>query len=61
MQNTDKFAATGLDGHLHIRATSDLMPRLHAVARRKGLTAAAWTRMTILDALDRAEYRPEAT
>ena len=50
---TDSIA-TGFDGHLHIRTASDLLPRMHAVARRKGLTAAAWTRMIIIEAIDRA-------
>lgn len=52
---------TGFDAHLHCRIPADLLPRLHAVARSHGLTAASFTRMAVLDALSRAEYRqPEA-
>lgn len=52
-----KTPAAGFDGHLHIRTTSDLMPRLHAAARRQGLTAAGFVRMVLLQALSAAEPR----
>lgn len=52
--------AVGYDAHLHIRAASDLLPRLHAVARRRGLTAAAFARMAVMDAVAAAEHRPAA-
>mgnify|MGYP001491950396 CR=1 FL=1 len=45
--------ATGFDGRLQIRCTSDLAPVIHAHARRRGLTSASWVRMVILDALER--------
>ena len=51
--NIDKMTA-GYDGHVHFRAPSDLMPAVHAHARRRGLTSASWLRMVILEALDRA-------
>lgn len=51
--------ATGFDGRLQIRCTSDLAPVIHAHARRKGLTSASWVRMVILDALERGgAYQP---
>jgi hypothetical protein len=31
-----------------------LMPSIHVVARRRGLTSASWLRMVVLEALDRA-------
>ena len=43
----------GFDGHIHFRAPSDLMPAIHAFARRRGLTSASWLRSVIIDALDR--------
>ena len=49
----DKPAVAGFDGHVHFRAPSDLMPAVHAFARRKGLTSASWLRFVILDALER--------
>ena len=57
--NIDKMNA-GYDGHVHFRAPSDLMPAVHAVARRRGLTSASWLRMVILDAIDRATPHQEA-
>lgn len=45
--------ATGFDGTVHFRAPSDLMPTVHAFARRRGLTSASWLRMVVLDALER--------
>lgn len=53
--------AAGFDGHVHFRAPSDLMPTVHAFARRKGLTSASWLRFVILDALERGgAYNREA-
>ena len=49
---TDK-PATGFDGYIHFRAPSDLMPTVHAHARRRGLTSASWLRMVVLNALER--------
>ena len=56
---TDK-PATGFDGYIHFRAPSDLMPTVHAHARRRGLTSASWLRMVVLDALERGgAYRTD--
>ena len=56
----DKPAATGFDGTVHFRAPSDLMPTVHAFARRRGLTSASWLRMVVLDALERGgAYRTD--
>lgn len=52
MLDLDK-PATGFDGHVHFRAPSDLMPAVHAHARRRGFTSASWLRAVILDALER--------
>lgn len=52
LTTTDK-PTTGFDGRLQIRCTSDLMPAIHAHARRRGLTSASWLRWVILDALER--------
>jgi predicted DNA binding CopG/RHH family protein len=54
MQNTADKPTAGYDGHVHFRAPSDLMPAVHAHARRRGLTSASWLRMVILEALDGA-------
>jgi hypothetical protein len=53
-------AAPGFDGHVHFRAPSDLMPAVHAVARRRGMTSASWLRSVILDAVARATSSPAA-
>ena len=52
--------ATGYDAHLHIRAAADLLPRLHAVARSRGLTAASFARMAVMEAVAAAEHRHAA-
>lgn len=52
---------TGYEGHAHFRVPSDFMPLVHLVARHKGLTAASFMRMAILDALDRADHLVEAS
>ena len=54
MQNPADKPTAGYDGHVHFRAPSDLMPAVHAHARRRGLTSASWLRMVILEALDGA-------
>ena len=53
MLNTTDKAATGFDGIVHFRAPWVLMPTVHAFARSRGLTAASWLRMVVLDALER--------
>jgi hypothetical protein len=50
---SEKPAVTGFDGFVHFRAPGDLMPAVHAHARRRGLTSASWLRMVIFDALER--------
>jgi hypothetical protein len=58
MLDLDKPAA-GFDGYVHFRAPSDLMPTVHAYARRRGFTSASWLRSVILDALERGgAYTP---
>jgi hypothetical protein len=54
MHQLDDKPLAGFDGHVHFRAPSDLMPAVHAVARRRGLTSASWLRFVIMDALERA-------
>ena len=46
------------EGHAHFRIPADFMPRVHLVARRKGLTAASFMRMAILDALQLSGVSP---
>ena len=53
MQISDDKPTAGFDSHIHFRAPSDLMPAVHAHARRRGLTSASWLRSIILEALDR--------
>ena len=60
MLDLDKPAA-GFDGYVHFRAPSDLMPTVHAYARRRGLTSASWLRWVILDALERGDAYPATT
>jgi hypothetical protein len=50
--------AAGFDAHIHFRAPSDLMPAVHAHARRRGMTSASWLRSIIIAALDRATTTP---
>ena len=54
MQTSNAKPTAGFDSHIHFRAPSDLMPAIHAIARRRGLTSASWLRMIVLDAIDRA-------
>ena len=60
MRNADEQPASGYDAHLHIRAASDLLPRLHAVARSQGTTAASFARMAVMAAVAAAEHRHAA-
>lgn len=53
MQTFNAKPTAGFDSHIHFRAPSDLMPAVHAHARRRGLTSASWLRMIIFEALDR--------
>ena len=46
------------EDHAHFRVPSDFMSTVHLVARRKGLTAASFMRMAILDALQRSGVPP---
>ena len=46
------------EDHAHFRIPADFMPRVHLVARRRGLTAASFMRMAILDALQRSGVSP---
>jgi len=54
-QSSEK-PATGLDANLHFRIPSDLLPRLHMVARARGLCAASFARAAIMEAVDRASW-----
>ena len=58
-QSSEK-PATGLDAHMHFRIPSDLLPRLHAVARSRGLCAAAFARSVLMEAVDRASWSTKA-
>lgn len=60
MSDTHENTANGLVGHLHCRIPSDLLPRLHAVARSRGLTAAAFARSVVMEAVAAAEQRHAA-
>jgi hypothetical protein len=55
-----KKPATGLDADLHFRIPSDLLPRLHMVARSRGLCAAAFARSVLMEAVDRASWSKAA-
>lgn len=57
--DTDK-PATGYNSALHFRTPPDLLPRLHAVARARGLTAAAFARSAVMQAVAAAEHRAPA-
>lgn len=59
MDHLDKPTA-GFDAHLHIRAAADLLPRLHAVARSRGLTAASFARAAVMQAVAAAEHERNA-
>lgn len=59
MLDASEKAAVGFDSFIHVRCTSDVMPAVHAHARRKGLTSASWLRMVIIEALERGgAYQP---
>ena len=58
MDTLDK-PASGFDAQLHFRAPADLLPRIHAHARSRGLTSASWVRSLIFDALNRASATPD--
>jgi len=60
MLSTDEQPANGYSAALHFRTPSDLLPRLHAVARSRGLTAAAFARMAVMEAVAAAEHRQAA-
>jgi hypothetical protein len=60
MLHADERPANGYDAALHFRTPSDLLPRLHAVARSRGLTAAAFARMAVMEAVAAAEHRAAA-
>lgn len=60
MLNADEQPANGYSAALHFRTPSDLLPRLHAVARSRGLTAASFARMAVMEAVAAAEHRTAA-
>ena len=60
MLTADERPAAGFDAHLHVRTAADLLPRLHAVARARGLTAAAFARAAVMAAVADAEHRHAA-
>lgn len=41
------------DADVHFRATPEFLARVHAAARRRGMTASNFMRAAISDALDR--------
>lgn len=56
MLNVNEQPAHGYSAALHFRTPSDLLPRLHAVARARGLTAASFARMAVMEAVAAAEH-----
>ena len=55
MQMTDK-PGYGLDTMWRMRVPADLVPRMHAHARQRGLSSSAWIRFLIISAME-AENR----
>lgn len=60
MHTADERPTHGYSAALHIRTPEDLVPRLHAVARARGLCAAAFARAAIMEAVAAAEHRNAA-
>jgi hypothetical protein len=60
MINADERPAAGYDANLNFRVPADLLPRLHAVARARGLCAASFARTVIMEAITVAEHRHAA-
>ena len=58
MQTSDK-PCFGFDVMWRMRMPGDLVPRIHAHARSRGLNSSAWVRMLIYDALADAERHGE--
>lgn len=59
MLTTDERPAD-LTSNLHVRVPGDLLPRLHAVARARGLCAASFARSVVMEAVAAAEHRHAA-
>lgn len=55
MQQSDEKPTFGFDGVFRMRVPSDLVPRVHAHARSRGLTSSSWIRLLIIEALEQAE------
>jgi len=53
LKKLDKKEATGFGADIHFRAPGDLMARVHAVARRQGMTASNFMRRAIIEAVER--------
>jgi len=49
----EKRESTGFGADIHFRAPCDLMPQIHAVARRNGMTASNFMRATIIAEVER--------
>ena len=45
------------DSHVHFRVTKDFMPRVHKVARSRGMTASNYIRAAVYDALEIDQIR----
>lgn len=60
MNTTNERPATGYDATLNFRVSADLLPRLHAVARSRGLCAASFARTVIMEAVAAAEHKHAA-
>lgn len=58
MQTSDK-PCLAFDVTWKMRVPGDLVPRIHAHARRRGLNSSAWIRSLIFDALAEAEHHGE--
>ena len=47
------------DSSVHFRVTKDFMPRVHQVARAKGMTASNFIRSAVIDAMKRELHGEE--
>lgn len=57
MQQSDDKPTFGFDAMFRMRVPADLVPRVHAHARSKGLTSSSWIRLLIMEALEQQAQR----
>lgn len=55
MEKPFEERAFGFDTNWRMRCPSDLVMRMHAHARAKGLTSSSWVRLLVIEALEAAE------